>query len=286
MTAIIDETIARRPLPIGNALRGCNGKYEHMPDSLNLQGKVVIVTGGTKGIGRGIAERFLQAGCEVIVCARSAPEKLPAAAGRKALFVATDVRDNEQVQGLIDFAINQFRRLDILVNNAGGAPPADAASASPRFSEAIIGLNLLAPLNLSQAANRVMQLQQSGGCIINIASISGVRPSPGTAAYGAAKAGLLSLTTSLAIEWAPKVRVNAITAGLVLTEQSHLHYGDQQGTEAVAATIPMQRLGTPNDIGDTCLYLASGLANYVSGASIMVHGGGEMPAFLTATRGQ
>lgn len=286
MTAITDETIAGCLLPIGNALGSATGNIKQMPDTLELQGKVVIVTGGTKGVGQGIAERFLQAGCKVIVCARNSPDQLPKVAGRAALFRAADVRDSEQAQQLIDFSIDQFQRLDILVNNAGGAPYADAASASPRFSEAIIRLNLLAPLYLSQAANQVMQRQDSGGCIINIASISGVRPSPGTAAYGAAKAGLLSLTTSLAIEWAPKVRVNAITAGLIMTEKSHLHYGDQLATEAVAATIPLQRLGTPNDIGDTCLYLASGLAGYVSGASILVHGGGETPAFQTATRDQ
>src|SRR5690606_13046189 len=127
---------------------------------------------------------------------------------------------------------------------------------SPRFSEAIIRLNLLAPLNLSQAANAVMQKQNEGGAIINIASVSGVRPSPGTAAYGAAKAGLLNLSTSLAIEWAPKVRVNCITAGLIRTEQSHLHYGDEAGVQAVAQTVPLERMATPEDIGDACLYLA------------------------------
>ncbi len=127
------------------------------------------------------------------------------------------------------FALQHFGRLDVLVNNAGGAPYAEAATASPRFSEAIIRLNLIAPLNFSQVANRVMQQQAEGGSIINIASVSTIRPSPGTAAYGAAKAGLVNLGTSLAVEWAPKVRVNALVVGLTETEQAHLHYGDQAG---------------------------------------------------------
>ena len=128
-----------------------------------------------------------------------------------------------------------------------------------------------------------MQQQEEGGCIINIASVSAIRPSPGTAAYGAAKAGVLSLTTSLAVEWAPKVRVNAVTAGMILTEQAHLHYGDEQGIAAVAATVPLGRLATPEDVADVCLFLASPLARYITGAGILLarrrrapglHGGG------------
>ena len=109
-----------------------------------------------------------------------------------------------------------------------------------------------------------------------------MRPSPGTAAYGAAKAGLLSLTQSLAVEWAPKVRVNAITAGMIRTEQSDLHYGDAAGVARVAATVPLGRLAEPRDVGDVCLFLASPLSSYVSGASLLLHGGGEKPAFLDA----
>ncbi len=140
----------------------------------------------------------------------------------------------------------------------------------------------MAPLVCSQYANAVMQGQDEGGAIVNVASVSGVRPSPGTAAYGAAKAGLLNLTTTMAVEFAPKVRVNAITAGLIRTEQSHLHYGDEAGIARVAATIPMGRLAEPVDVGDACLFLASPLASYVTGANLLLHGGGERPAFLDA----
>lgn len=250
---------------------------------VDFTNKVVIVTGGGKGVGKGISERFLEAGATVVICGRSEPESLPSAAGKSAEFHSVDVKDVEQIQQFVDTVVQRHGRIDTLVNNAGGAPFADAATASPRFSESIIRLNLLAPLNFAQACNAVMQQQDSGGSIVNIASVSAVRPSPGTAAYGAAKAGLLNLGTSLAVEWAPKVRTNTIIAGLIRTEQAHLHYGDEDGIAKVGATIPLGRMAVPADIGNACLYLASDLASYVSGASITVHGGGEKPAFLGAS---
>ncbi|MCP5043558.1 MAG: SDR family oxidoreductase [bacterium] len=251
---------------------------------LDFSGKVVIVTGGGRGVGLGITKRYLGAGADVVICGRNEPETVPEVADCKAEFVAADVRDIEQIAAVVAFAKERFGRLDVLVNNAGGAPEADAATVSPRFSESIIRLNLIAPLNFAQQANAVMQEQDDGGVIINIASVSATRPSPGTAAYGAAKAGLLSLTQSLAVEWAPKVRVTGIVAGMIRTEQAHLHYGDEEGVAAVAATVPLERMGEPSDIGDTCLYLASSLASYVSGSSVWVHGGGEKPAFLSAAK--
>jgi NAD(P)-dependent dehydrogenase (short-subunit alcohol dehydrogenase family) len=256
-----------------------------MTDLLDLTGKTAIVTGGTRGVGRGVAERLLEAGAQVVVCGRTTPESLPAAGSATASFVEADVRDVDHIARVVAQALQQHGSLDILVNNAGGAPNAEAAAASPRFSEAIIRLNLIAPLNFAQQANRVMQQQVNGGCIINVASVSGVRPSPGTAAYGAAKAGLLNLTMSLAVEWAPKVRMNAITAGPILTEQAGLHFGDAEGVQRVAQSIPLGRLGVPRDVGDICVFLASPLAGYVSGANLLLHGGGERPAFLDAVRG-
>ncbi len=256
-----------------------------MSDPIDFSGKVVIVTGGAKGVGRGITRRFLEAGAAVVICGRTEPDAMPASAGgREASFVAADVRDVEQIAHVVKVTHDRFGRLDVLVNNAGGTPVADAATASPRFSEAIIRLNLLAPLNFAQRANTIMQQQENGGVIINIASVSGIRPSPGSAAYGAAKAGLLNLTQTLAVEWAPKVRVNAVTAGMIRTEQSHLHYGDETGIAAVSATVPLGRLGEPEDVGDLCVFLASPLAAYISGANVLLHGGGERPAFLDAAK--
>jgi NAD(P)-dependent dehydrogenase (short-subunit alcohol dehydrogenase family) len=252
--------------------------------TLDFTDKVVLVTGGSRGVGRGIAERFLAAGAQVVVCGRSQPESLPAVGSRKAVFVATDVREGEQVDRLVATTLERHGRLDVLIANAGGAPAVDAASVSPRFHEKIIQLNLIAPLHCAQRANAAMQQQPEGGVIVFITSVSGMRPSPGTAAYGAAKAGLISLAQSLAVEWAPRVRVAAVAAGMVRTEQSHLHYGDEAGIAAVGATVPLGRIAEPADVGDACLYLASALASYVSGATLLLHGGGEKPAFLAAAK--
>ena len=253
-----------------------------MSKPLDFSGRAVLITGGSRGIGRGIAEAFLAAGAGVAVCGRKEPGELPSARGKSAVFVNADVREAGQVEKMVDEVVGRLGRLDVLVNNAGGAPFAEAATASPRFSEKVIQLNLTAALHCAQQANRVMQAQDSGGSIINIASVSGVRPSPGTAAYGAAKAGLVNLTGTLAIEWAPKVRLNAISAGLIQTEQAHLHYGDEEGIAAVADTVPLKRLGTPQDVAGACLFFASPLSSYVSGANLVLHGGGETPAFLSA----
>ena len=116
--------------------------------------------------------------------------------------------------------------------------------------------------------------------IVNLGSVSGLRPSPGAAAYGAAKAGLINLTQTLAMEWAPKVRVNCVTPGLVATEQSELHYGDDAAQARVAATVPLGRMATADDVADACLFLASPWAGYATGANLVLHGGGERPAYL------
>jgi NAD(P)-dependent dehydrogenase (short-subunit alcohol dehydrogenase family) len=253
----------------------------HAPDSsrinLGLGGRVVLVTGGVRGVGAGISAVFADQGATVVTCARRPVEGLPYE------FHSCDVRDAEAVAALIDVIVAKHGRLDVVVNNAGGSPFALAADASPRFHQKIIELNLLGMLHVSQAANAVMQQQDRGGSIISISSVSGRRPSPGTAAYGAAKAGVDSLTTSLAVEWAPKVRVNAIVVGMVATEQAELFYGDSDSQAAVAATVPLGRLAKPEDIGWAAAFLASDAASYVSGSTLAVHGGGEPPPYLSAS---
>ena len=251
------------------------------PDSsrfeLGLGGRVVLVTGGVRGVGAGISAVFAEQGATVVTCARRPVEGLPHE------FHSCDVRDAEAVAGLIDAIVSNHGRLDVVVNNAGGSPFALAADASPRFHQKIIELNLLGMLHVSQAANAVMQKQPHGGSIISISSVSGRRPSPGTAAYGAAKAGVDSLTTTLAVEWAPKVRVNAVVVGMVATEQAELFYGDSDSQAAVAATVPLGRLAKPEEIGWAAAFLASDAASYVSGATLAVHGGGEPPPYLSAS---
>ncbi|GAA0224660.1 SDR family oxidoreductase [Cryptosporangium japonicum] len=234
--------------------------------ALDFTGRTVLVTGGTKGIGRVIAATFEQAGADVVVCARNEPSD-PA----PGLFVPADVRDPASCQALVDTTVERFGRLDVLVNNAGGSPDAEAATVSPRFVEKIVALNLLAPFTLSQLAYDVMRAQEGGGSIVNIGSVSATDPQPGTAAYSAAKAGLLTLTKALALEWGPAVRVNHITAGLIRTES-------ERYTEQTASLIPAGRLAEPADVANACLFLASDLASYVNGADLAVHGGGEVPA--------
>jgi NAD(P)-dependent dehydrogenase (short-subunit alcohol dehydrogenase family) len=251
-------------------------------------GKVAVISGGTRGIGAGIARGFLQAGAEVLVCGRTAPARegdLPLGRGRRAQFCQADVRDPDQASHLISTAMDMFGQVDVLICNAGGSPQTAAATASPRFHAKIIELNLVAPLQCAQAANLVMQAQDQGGSIIMIGSVSGSRPSPGTAAYGAAKAGLQHLVTSLAIEWAPRVRLNIVVPGFVATDAAASHYGDVRAVAAVAHSVPLQRMATPRDVAAACQFLASPQASYISGASLLVHGGGEPPAFLAVAQG-
>lgn len=241
---------------------------------------MALVTGGTRGIGRGIADALLEAGATVVVCGRHDPDDDIAGGAR---FVPADVRDDADVARLVADVVDTEGRIDVLVNNAGGAPHRDVVAASARHLRAVVDLNLVAPLVLTAAVARVM-VEAGGGAVVNVASVSGTRPSPGTAAYGAAKAGLLNLTTTLAVELAPHVRVNAVTPGLVATEASVDHYGGDEGMARVAATVPLGRFGTPADVGAAVTWLASDHAAYVTGANLVLHGGGEEPAFLRAAR--
>lgn len=242
-----------------------------------MTGQVVLVTGGTKGVGRGIAERFAAAGASIVTCARSQPDDLPAGWD----FRSVDLRDGEAAWAMVDQVVADHGRLDVLVNNAGGSPPADTGSASPRFTERIIALNLSSAIFTAQRANHHMQAA-GGGAIVNVGSVVALRPSPQVAAYGAAKAGLVNFTMTAGQEWAPLVRVNLVTCGMVVTEQAELFYGDAERQQRIAATVPMGRLASTQDIGDACVFLASPLASYVTGANLVVHGGGDRPPFLDA----
>lgn len=244
--------------------------------SIDFSGQVALVTGGTKGVGKGIATRFAAAGARVVVCARHLPDDLPA----DWTALTADLREPDQATRLVDDVAERFGRIDMLVNNAGGSPPADTASASASFQQKIVAVNLFSAMWCSQAANRHMQSQADGGRIVNIGSVSAERPAPTVAAYGAAKAGLANYTRTVGQEWLPKVRTNLVTVGMVRTELAHLHYGDEEGVQRTGAAIPIGRLADPAEIGDVCVFLCSPLASYVSGATIEVHGGGDRPPFL------
>lgn len=240
--------------------------------------RVVLVTGGARGLGRDLAAAFVDAGDRVVVCGRTVPESEP-----PGQFVKCDVRDPEQVSGLVDTVAERFGRLDVVVNNAGGTPYVDATTMSPRLFERVVALNLLAPFYVAQQANRLMQQQAGGGVIVNIGSTVSIRPSRKVAPYVAAKAGLVGLTRALALEWAPKVRVNQVSPGLLLTELVDETYGSN--VAAVEATVPMGRFATGADVAAACLMVASAEMSYLTGADLVVDGGGETPAWLLASEG-
>lgn len=244
--------------------------------ALDLTDRVVLVTGGARGIGLGVSRVLASAGATVVSCGRS--EAHPPVAGGSHLVC--DVRDPDAVRLMVDEVVSAHGRIDGLVNNAGGAPYSPAADASPRFHQKVVDLNLLAPLAVAQACHPVMQSQEQGGSIVNISSVSALRPSPGTAAYGAAKAGLDSLTRSLAVEWAPRVRVNSVDVGLCRTEHTSDHYGGDDAVREIERTIPLGRMASPEEVGHVVAFLLSDLASYVSGATVECHGGGEPPVFL------
>ncbi|MFD8232360.1 SDR family oxidoreductase [Streptomyces sp. NPDC059696] len=248
----------------------------------DLSGRVAVVTGGTRGVGAGIARALLESGAEVVTCARRPADRPVEAGGRSARFLPVDLRDAHAVAAFFARVSGEYGRLDVLVNNAGGTPYRLLEEGSAARHARVVELNLLAPLTASLAAYEQMRSQPGGGSIVMVGSVSGSRPSPGSAAYGAAKAGLENLARSMAVEWAPAVRVNTLVVGMVRTELSHLHYGDESGVEAVGRTVPLGRLADPSEVGDACVFLASARASYISGASLLVHGGGERPAFLDA----
>jgi NAD(P)-dependent dehydrogenase (short-subunit alcohol dehydrogenase family) len=245
--------------------------------NFGLSGRVVLVTGGVRGVGAGISAVFAQQGATVVTCARRSVEGSPYE------FHSCDIRDDDAVKAMIDAVCERHSKLDVVVNNAGGSPYVLTADSSAKFNRKIVELNLLGALSVSQHANAKMQSQQLGGSIVNITSVSGRRPTPGTAAYGAAKAGIESLTQTLAVEWAPKVRVNALVVGMVETEQAELFYGDAESIAAISANVPLGRLATPDDVGWAAAFLASDAASYISGAALQVHGGGEPPHYLATT---
>jgi NAD(P)-dependent dehydrogenase (short-subunit alcohol dehydrogenase family) len=240
--------------------------------------QVVLVTGGARGLGRTLVSAFAAAGYQVAACGRNQPE--PGAI--PAEFFKCDVRDPEQVATMVDAVHDHFGRLDVLINNAGGTPYAPAADMSPRLFEKVVALNLLAPFYVAQRANAVMQGQPGGGVIINIGSVVSIRPSDSVAPYVAAKAGLVGLTRSLALEWAPKVRVNQITSGLLRTDLVDETYGPNLA--GVEATVPMGRLANGDDVAAACLMLVSPSLGYTTGAELIVDGGGEFPAWLVASK--
>lgn len=207
--------------------------------ALDLSGRLAVVTGGTRGVG-GIARAFLQAGAEVVVCARRPPDApVTAALPPGALPRPRPARRGRRTRLLRPTRL-RLRPVGLSRQQRGRHALPAAGEADAARHARVVELNLLAPLTASLAAYEVMRDRPGGGSVLMIGSVSGTRPSPGTAAYGAAKAGLDHLARSMAVEWAPKVRVNTLVLGMVRTELAALHYGDEAGIAAVGATVPLE----------------------------------------------
>jgi len=248
------------------------------PASLSLKGRVAFITGGNKGIGRGIAVAMAQAGADVIISGRDAASAEEAlgeirAFGGRSAFIAGDLTDEAVVGGLIDKAVAEFGRLDILVNNAGWGPETPALELSLDEWRRCQLINLEVPWRLAQAAGRHF-VGQGKGAIINISSVNGLRGAPEEAHYCAAKHGVNGFTKVLAKEWASLgVRVNAIAPGLVITEMTR-HWQDEPGLiEQMCKRYAARRPGYPRDLGGVAVFLASDAADFIHGQILSVDGG-------------
>jgi NAD(P)-dependent dehydrogenase (short-subunit alcohol dehydrogenase family) len=249
-------------------------------ERFNLNGHVAVVTGAGRGIGEGIASDFAKAGAAVVVAARRVEEIEKVAAtirnsGGQAIAVKTDVTNDAELEHLATRAVEEFGKLTTWVNNAGGSPLRMPLKELPREEwDRTIALNLTAIYVGSITAARHM----TRGSIINISSGAGTGPVPGSAHYGAAKAGTNSLTWTLSAELAPDIRVNAVAPGAIPTEVmlKALNKNEDQLDEILEEwNIPLGRLGTPQDISSACIYLASDAASWVSGEILRVGGGAK-----------
>lgn len=243
-----------------------------------LTDKVAIITGGGTGIGQTIALEFVKAGANVVIASRkqsnldSTVEKIKAL-GKTTLAIATDVRVPEQVDDLIKQTVDKFGRVDIMVNNAGASFMSPVEEMTPNGWDTIININLKGTFLCCRAAGKVM-IEQKSGKIINVASTAGVNGSPRMAHYGAAKAGVINFTKSLATEWAPyNINVNCITPGLIETEGVKTQMNlDPQAIEEQKKLPLLRRPGQPEDIAFTAIFLASEASKFLTGENIIVRG--------------
>jgi len=244
-------------------------------DMFSLKGKVAIVTGAGRGIGKAIALGLADAGADLVVAARTTEEVEATAEeihkkGVKAIAFTADVRFKEQVDKMVAETVQEFGRIDVLVNNAGGMFAVPTMEMSEKQWDVIVSENLKSVFLCSQAAGIIMMTQKSGS-IINMASIVGIVAQPLNAAYAASKAGIISLTKTMATDLAEyNIRVNGIAPGLIITPGTEWLYKKFEG---IISDIPLGRGGRPEDMAGAVIYLASDASLYVTGETIVIDGG-------------
>lgn len=244
----------------------------------SLEGKIALITGGSRGIGRATALAFARAGADVAIASRKLPDLEKVAGeirdlGRKTLAVSAHIGKIEDINNLVTRVKEEFGRIDILVNNAGANPTmAPALELDERSWDTIMNLNVKGLFFISQAVAKVMK-EQGGGCIINIASAGGIRPHI-LPAYSISKAAVIMATKVMALEWAKyNIRANVVAPGLVRTRFSQALWDDEQISEYLLARIPMRRSASPEETVGAMVYLASDAAGFVTGALLSVDGG-------------
>ena len=245
---------------------------------MNLDGRVAIVTGASRGLGRAIALAYAGAGADVVLAARSKPDLEETAhrvgtAGRRALVVPTDVSVYAEVEALVRRTVGELGRLDILVNNSGVAKVAPLADMSADDWRFMLDVNLTGVFNGCRAAAPHL-IAQKRGKVINVASALGMVGLPGYAIYSATKGGAIALTRTLGVEWARhNIQVNALAPGWFATDMTDPAFGDPKIGERLLRDIPMRRVGRPEEIGPLAVYLASSASDFMTGQTIVLDGG-------------
>ncbi len=246
--------------------------------NFSLEGKVALITGGSRGIGGATALEYARAGADIAIASRKLPDLEKTAEerrglGRKALAVAAHMGKMEDINNLVTKVREEFGRIDILVNNAGTNPTmAPAIEIEERAWDATMNVNLKGVFFLSQAVARIMA-EQGGGCIINVVSAGGIRPHI-LPVYSISKAAVIMTTKVMALEWAKYgIRVNAVAPGLVKTRFSEALWSNKENLDYLLSRVPMKRFAELNEIMGTMLYLASDTSSFVTGTVVSVDGG-------------
>ncbi len=261
------------------------------------EGRRVLVTGGGRGIGRGIALAMARRGADVALAARSRDQLEEVAAqvralGRRAAPFALDLTDTDAAVGMVSAAARELGGLDVLVNNAGGGLDVEGAAGelietTPAGFDLVFTLNVRTPLYAAMQAARIMAVQGAGGAILNLASIDALCPAPGEALYGAAKAAIVNLTQSLAYELGPsRIRVNAVAPAVIETHLTERWLSTPEQRQDRASFYPLGRVGQVEDVAAAALYLCSQEASWISGVTLPVTGGAATTSdVFRSTRG-